>query len=314
MPHKSVTLEVHILGRCTLLAVVFLCSDHPAAPAALSALSEKTAVESENSYQFLQQFGGSVNSSAGTGDFGVQETEERAAQEASVLTPEDRLLRENIRSVLKLIDGDTVQIDKDIQVRLIGVDDPDFEKEGRSAVFEQMAEKSKNWVRDFIVNPRDALQKYEGLNSKVNFTDSTGTGVVFYYLYFPNAILEDIRRQELKRYEQVAKKSVQGLEETDKDRSDALKASIKAERDKHSAGAAGSLEEPESIDQYVISEAKYYHDDGSLKRSEIFRDGKLIVKRRYDKKGKLLEETFLESSANLPSVEKRPAPDPAKRS
>lgn len=309
LPHSIVSIGSICFVRTALLAVVCLYAQSQFPPSALSAFSETAPVESEYSYQFLHQVGGPGEGGEEGEEGDAGESVVTRTEVTPVLTPEEQSARDSIRNVLRLVDGDTVQVGKEIQVKLIGVDAPEFESAQRSHIFEQLTEKAKKWMEDFITNPQEALERYEGMNSKVNYKDKNGSGFVFYYLYFPNPVLEDIRRHELKRYEKIAKKIVSGIEETDRDRSDAAKAALKTHAAPPPPQAPGSLEKPESVDQYVISEAKYYHDDGSLKRAEVFRDGKLIVKRTYDKEGNLLEETFNDPQAQLYAGESSPKSD-----
>lgn len=268
------------------------------------------ALEGEYSYQF--QHHASTPGASGGGDSSGGAGEDGDASQAEVapaLAPEEQAARDNIRNVLRLVDGDIVKVGKETQVKLIGVNFPEFEDGKRNRIYEEFAEKSKKWVEEFIRDPEAALESYEGMNSRVNYKDKNGTGFVFYYLYFPNSVLEDIRKHELTRYDKIVKKTVDGRVETDKDRADAAKADLK-HRSAPVQPPVVPLEKPESISQYVISEAKYYHDDGSLKREEIFRDGKLMIKRIYDRKGELTEETFHDPKAHLYGDTKTPTVRP----
>ncbi len=284
-------------GSSCPLALLLLLLTTPGARA-------DSALESESySYQFAHS--GSTEGGAsvsGVAEAGAKpEGEDLTRTEVTpALAPEEQTLRDNIRNVLRLVDGDTVTVGKDVQVRLIGVTFPEFEDGKRNRSYEQFAERSKKWIEEFIHDPEKALQNYEGMNSRVNYKDKNGAGFVYYYLYFPDTVLEDIRKNELKRYDNLMGKKVAGRVETDKDRSDMVKTQLKEQKPKMpDRPAAPGSEKPEAVDQYVISEAKYYYDDGKIKREEIFRDGKLMVKRHFDRKGDLIEETFHDSKAHL---------------
>ena len=80
--------------------------------------------------------------------------------------------------------------------------------------------------------------------------------------------------------------------------SDAAKAALK-DRESAVPPPVVPLELPESVRQYVISEAKYYYGDGTIRREEIFRDGKLMIRRGYNPRGELVEETFHDPKAHL---------------
>ncbi len=264
------------------------------------------ALETESySYQFSHSSGPSDGEGLpGLAEAGPKpegEGEELTRTEVTpALAPEEQTLRDNIRNVLRLVDGDTVAVGKDVQVRLIGVTFPEFEDGKRNRAYEQFAERSKKWIEDFIHDPEKALENYEGMNSRVNYKDKDGLGFVFYYLYFPDTVLEDIRKNELKRYDHLMGKKVATRVETDKDRSDAAQAQLKAQQPKlPERPGSFNVEKPEAVNQYVISEAKYYYDDGRIKREEIFRDGKLMIKRHFDRKGDLIEETFHDTKAHL---------------
>jgi|GEM_PF-2865862 len=277
-------------------AVLFPFSAH-------CALAE-SPMDAEYSYQFQHQStarggGGAADGLGDRSRGGRGEDEEITRTEVSpALAPEEITARDNIRNVLRLVDGDTVTVGKEIQVKLIGVRFPEFEDGKRSQIYEQFAERSKKWIENFIRDPEGALESYEGMNSRVNYKDKNGLGFVFYYLYFPDSVLEDIRKHELRRYDKIIKKTVEGRVETDKDRSDAAKADLK-HRSAPVQPPVVPMEKPESVSQYVISEAKYYHEDGSIKREEIFRDSILMIKRTYNRQGELMEETFHDPKAYL---------------
>lgn len=293
----------NLFGRCSGVLRVFI-SVLPAffSPFSVHYALAESPTDAEYSYQFQHQStarSGGLPGIGGGARGGIAEDEEITRTEVSpALAPEEITARDNIRNVLRLVDGDTVTVGKEIQVKLIGVKFPEFEDGKRNQIYEQFAQRSKKWIEDFIRDPESALESYEGMNSRVNYKDKNGLGFVFYYLYFPDSVLEDIRKHELRRYDKIIKKTVEGRVETDKDRSDAAKADIK-HRSAPAQPPVVPMERPESVSQYVISEAKYYHDDGSLKREEIFRDSILMIKRTYDRQGKLMEETFHDPKAHL---------------
>jgi len=231
----------------------------------------------------------------GVSQVGGRDAADDAAGKVDVFPHEsevEREERENIRSVLRLLDGDNVQISKDVHVRLVGVQVPDAKNPEDRIHFEKFAREAKSWLEKFIVDPENAVEEYTGMKTGIRYNDKEGGAFVYYYLYVPEVLLDDVRKEELKRYDDWVKKRRGELpEETAIDRADAAAADLKQR-------STASADKPKDVKEYLISEAKYYYDDGALKREEIFRDGKLMIRRTFDHKGEIIDEVFFDSRAH----------------
>jgi hypothetical protein len=260
-----------------------------------------SSVESSGSsnYGFLESLPGQ-RTLQGVGGIGEGEgepgSEEEEATRVDVFpkeTEEERKTRESIRNVLRLLDGDTVQVTKDVHIRLVGVHLPELMTPQERNYFERFSKESEGWLRRFLEDPEKSMKQYDGMNSSISYKDREGSGFTYYYLYVPDLLLEDMRKQELGRYDDWVKKRKGELpKETSRSRADAASAALK-----EAPLPPSSDEVKKDVNEYVISEAKYYYDDGTLKREEIFRDGKLMIKRLFSAKGELIDEVFYDSRA-----------------
>ena len=243
----------------------------------------------------------------GRGHAGGEAAEEE--EKAEVLpkeSPEEREARENIRNVLRLVDGDTVEVGKDIQVRLVGVSFPQFENYQGNRQYEAFARRVKEWIDEFMSDPAKALSKYEAIGSHARAESKEGQGFSFFYLYLPDVLLEEIRRQELEKYDAWVKEHrSRPAGETDAQKSQRAILDLGRKEDREGAASRGGADPLKEVKEYVVSEAKYYFPDGSLKREEVYRDGKLMIRRDFNRDGEVSRETFYDPQAADYTPEKK---------
>lgn len=239
-------------------------------------------------YQFLDpipQGGGKLHGRSLMSS-GTEPAKEDQSTAVSLSTEEIKE-RANIRSLLRLVDGETVPVSDRIYVQLLGVQFAGYADPEEKSRHDQLLRNIKKWIGEFMDNPELALRNYEGMNSQINYNAASGNDFSFYYLYVPDFILEEVRREGLSKYEDWLKRKKSKKEEREgPDTSGIPKDSVLNQREsleKHS-------ERPPEIREYVISEAKYYYDDGGIKKEEIYKDGKLGLIRHYDPNGRLSKE------------------------
>lgn len=262
-----------------------------------SAFAADDGVEFENpessddvSYRFL----GSGEKSQ-RGEFGYDEIEGDADLKViPTETAEELRRREKIRNVLRLVEGDSVQVGSGIRVKMIGVDAPEYKGEQGRRSYQIFANQAKKWLKEFMDDPYTAMGKYEGMDTQVNYKDRSGEEFTYYYLYMPDQLLEDIRKEELHEYDQWLKDKAEKLSN----------ANAKARKNQAEIMGMGIEDLPDGSDrpggpqgkrEYMIKEQLYYYEDGSLKREEILRDGKPMIVRKYDRQGNLLDEVFYDT-------------------
>ncbi|HTL47420.1 MAG TPA: hypothetical protein VL688_05090 [Verrucomicrobiae bacterium] len=266
--------------------------------AAASAFAQDSASGMDSNqgsnYRFLEALPGQRPGAVGVPGASSEEDDEAARVEVFPKeTEEERKTRDSIRNVLRLLDGDTVEVTRDVHIRMVGVHLPPEMSPQERAHFERFTEDSKGWLQKFLEDPEKAIEQYDGMNSKINYHDKEGGGFTYYYLYVPDMLLDDMRKQQLSRYDDWVKNKKGGLptQETVKDKADLAKADLKLR-------PVENEEAHKDVKEYVISEAKYYYDDGTLKREEVFRDGKIMLKRVFSPKGELLDEVFFDARAS----------------
>lgn len=258
----------------------------------------KRSNRDEVSYRFLGSGSGSSEDSDGDGErgsFGYDEMEGDAQLKAiPVETAEELRRREKIRNVLRLVEGDSVQVTTGVRVKMIGIDAPEYRGEQGRRSYQIFAAQAKKWLKSFMEDPYSAMGEYEGMDTQVNYVDKSGEEFTYYYLYMPEQLLEDIRNDELQEYDRWLK-----------EKADKLKQETDAMKKKHRADITGmGIEDlPESQSsggntrgkEYMIKEQLYYYEDGSVQREEIMRDGKLMIMRKFDRQGNVIDEVFYDT-------------------
>ena len=253
------------------------------------------AQSEEDQGQYSYRFhGGSGGGALAPGQVGGKEETSKTGVEAYE-TEEEKKARENIRNVLRLIDGDTVQIDQKVHIRLVGVDFPQFKNYQGNREYERFAREVRSWIDDFVKDPANSLKQHSRMSGPISYRSAEGDGFSFYYLYVPDILLEEIRKHELERYDTWVKEYRNEKQvETPSQKTARALADLG-----HLPSGMGqsSADRLKDVREYVISEAKYYYDDGSIKREEIYRDGKLIIKRLYSQDEELTDEQFYDEQA-----------------
>lgn len=257
------------------------------------ALAEEFASVEQN-YRFLEPLPQAGKGFPGSGFSGNEEQQGEAAVQP-LESGEEQRERSKIRNLLRLVDGDTVTVSEKVHVQLLGVQFAGYNTED-NARYEQIIKRIRDWLGDFMENPESALKNYEGMNSQVNYNSGKGTDLSFFYLYVPDFILEEIRRNGLAEYDDwLKKKNVKSAPTDaaaftlppDTQPTDTFKSRLLN-------GKAG--EKPGEVKEYLVSEAKYYYEDGSLRKEEVYKDGKLAVTRHFDRRGDLQKEEVIDSA------------------
>jgi hypothetical protein len=163
----------------------------------LSAAPLKAAGEEDSSkFRFLQSVSSQFKKGA---DYPTVETLPKE-------TEEERDARENIRSVLRLVDGDVVELDSGRNVRFVSVPDEDFSEVGT----QYSVPRVQKWLDTFLKDPEQALNAYgsDGLSVSQNEDGQ----FVYYHLYFPKKILDEIRTHQVERYDALMEKRRERLQ------------------------------------------------------------------------------------------------------
>lgn len=242
------------------------------------------------SYRFL---GSGDKGGEDRGDFGYDEIEGDADLKViPTETAEELRRREKIRNVLRLVEGDSVQVSSGIRVKMIGVDAPEYKGDQGRRSYQIFAAQAKKWLKEFMEDPFTAMGKYEGMDTQVNYKDRSGEEFTYYYLYMPDQLLEDIRKEELNEYDLWLKEKAQKLSDANaKAKKNQAEITGMGIEDLEGGKAGG----PQGKREYMIKEQLYYHEDGSLKKEEILRDGKPMIVRQYDRQGNLIDEVFYDT-------------------
>lgn len=275
--------------RLFLCLMGFLLSLPP--PQNMTFASDMEPSADQGYYRFLQPLPharGTLPANGSGGEEGKGQDDSSQSAESREMTQE----RSKIRSLLRLVDGDTVPVNERMYVQLLGVQFASYNNDGDSGRSETIIKRIKEWIFDFMENPEDALRNYEGMNSKVNYKDGKGKDLSFFYLYVPDFALDEVRRRGLRDYEawlknKRTKKSLPPESRAPgKDKAAGDSVSFK---DKLLSGSS-SGEKPGDVQEYVVSEAKYYYGNGTIKKAEVYKNGKLALIRNYDERGRMLKE------------------------
>jgi hypothetical protein len=195
------------------------------------------------------------------------------------------------RSFLRLFSGDTIRLESGEHVSVIGVNVPDFKERVDQERYAELTQTARKWVTELINNPNSADVAY-GIGSKqVRTQGSMGSLMVFFYLYMPDGLMEDIRNRELREYyneertkklkDELAQRARSGetADEYRKPEDDRFKEEIQTKRLVIRKSA-----------QTDVSAAKYYYSNGMIKREEVYYDGMLVIKNMYDERGRLVNQ------------------------
>jgi hypothetical protein len=109
--------------------------------------------------------------------------------------------RLQIRNVLRLVEGDAVQVSKEIRVQMVGVNMPEYEGIDGQRKYYEFADKTKKWLTEFMEKPEEMIDAYDGMGSKVKYNDEEHGNFLFYYMYVPKQFLEDVRTGQLQKFD-----------------------------------------------------------------------------------------------------------------
>lgn len=284
---------------CVALALLLVLPS--ASAGAQSAIDGQQNAYEEQKHHFLSVATGTggggrgvaglrAGGSSGIGGSGFQEGSEPydPMTEEESLVP-DKKMAEQVKKLIKLIDGETVILSNGANVRLIGIDVPDLDSNMNQGDYQSFVKQTSQWIRAFVKNPEDAMEAYPGANRQFSHKDGTGRTFVYFYMYFPEQILDEVRKIEIARmngserdreYERPVDMSTKNIATLQREAFEQAKEA----REMENRGALGYKE----VERYVVSVARYYHDDGTIKKEEIFRDGELLTEKKYDRNGRLI--------------------------
>jgi len=172
---------------------------------------------------------------------------------------EEKKLRKKLTTLLKLAEGDSVMITPGTYVKFVAVPNGQFPEEGNRYTPE-VIQSTQKWLSEFIEDPDTAIHEY-GMNSHVDYESRDGEAYAYYYIYFPEDLLREIRKDRVSLYRRLVMERGEKPEEV-----------------------------PEGPGN--IKGTRYYYEDGTPRKEEIYRNGKLMIARKFNPKGELVDEIY----------------------